>query len=112
MRLDFYHGTLTTAKVTTDFSPVRIRFESQGSTNGICDVQSVNRTGFFLVLQFQAVYKWVLATTAWRVLRLRMEERPPIRRVAANILNKQSTTADEGWSSSLGVGRGANNASP
>jgi hypothetical protein len=33
-------------------------------------------------------------------------------RVAANTLNKQSRTADEGWSSSLGVGRGANNFSP
>jgi hypothetical protein len=33
-------------------------------------------------------------------------------RVAANILNKQSQTADRGWSSSLGVGRGANNSSP
>jgi hypothetical protein len=30
-------------------------------------------------------------------------------RVAANILNKQSRTADRGWSSSLGFGRGANN---
>jgi hypothetical protein len=30
-------------------------------------------------------------------------------RVAANILNKQSRTADKGWSSSLGVGREANN---
>ena len=49
--------------------------------------------------------QWVPVTTAWRVLRLRIEERPPIRRVAANILNKQSRTADEGWSSSLGVGR-------
>jgi hypothetical protein len=29
-------------------------------------------------------------------------------RVAANILNKQSRTADKEWSSSLGVGRGAN----
>jgi hypothetical protein len=28
-------------------------------------------------------------------------------RVATNILNKQSRTADRGWSSSLGVGRGA-----
>ena len=55
--------------------------------------------------------KWVHVTTARRVLRLRMEERPPIWRVAANILNKQSRTADEGWSSILGVGRGAN-ASP
>ena len=40
--------------------------------------------------------KWVPVTTAWRVLRLRMEERPPIRRLAVSILNKQSRTADEG----------------
>jgi hypothetical protein len=33
-------------------------------------------------------------------------------RTAANILNKQSRTADKGWSSSLAVGRGANNPSP
>jgi hypothetical protein len=32
--------------------------------------------------------------------------------VAANILNKQSQTADKGWSSSLGVGQGANISSP
>ena len=55
--------------------------------------------------------RWVPVTMAWRVLRLRMEERVPIWRVAANKLNKQLRTADEGWSSSLGVGRGANNAS-
>jgi hypothetical protein len=35
-----------------------------------------------------------------------------IRRVAANILNKQSRTADKGWPSSLGVGWGANNSPP
>jgi hypothetical protein len=52
---------------------------------------------------------WVPVTTAWHVLRLRMEERPPIWRVAVNILKR---TADEGWSSSLGVGQGANNPSP
>jgi hypothetical protein len=33
-------------------------------------------------------------------------------RVAANILNKQSQEIDKGWSSSLGVVRGANNSSP
>jgi hypothetical protein len=33
-------------------------------------------------------------------------------REAANILNKQSRTADSGWSSSLGVGGGANNPPP
>jgi len=32
-----------------------------------------------------------------------MEVRLPIWRVAANILSKQSQTADKGWSSSLGV---------
>jgi hypothetical protein len=33
-------------------------------------------------------------------------------RVAVNILNKQSRTADKGWPSSFGVGRGANNSPP
>ena len=33
----------------------------------------------------------------------------PIWRIAVNILNKQLRTADNGWSSSLGVGRGASN---
>jgi len=55
--------------------------------------------------------KWVPVTSEWGVLRLRMEDRPPIWRVAANILNKQSRTVDKGWSS-LGVGRGAENSSP
>jgi len=31
--------------------------------------------------------KWVPVTTAWRVLRLQMEERPSIWRVAAHTLN-------------------------
>jgi hypothetical protein len=34
-----------------------------------------------------------------RVLGLRIEERPAIWRVAANILKRQSRTADIGWSS-------------
>ena len=33
-----------------------------------------------------------------------MEERPPIWRVAANILNKQSRTADNGGPPALGLG--------
>jgi hypothetical protein len=33
-------------------------------------------------------------------------------RIAANILNNQSWTANKGWSSRLGVERGANNFSP
>jgi len=50
------------------------------------------------------IIKWVPVTTAWGVFRLRMEERLPVWRVAANILNKQSRTADKGWSSNLGLG--------
>jgi len=56
--------------------------------------------------------KWVPVTTAWRVLRLRVEERYPICKVAANILNKQSRKTDKGWPSSLGDRRGTNNFSP
>ena len=37
---------------------------------------------------------WVPVTTTLRVLRLRMEERPPIWMVAANVLDKQLRTAD------------------
>ena len=54
----------------------------------------------YLGLLFKYCVKWVPVTTAWRVLRLRMEERPPVWRVAANKLNKQSRTADKWWSSS------------
>ena len=56
--------------------------------------------------------KWVPVTMAWHVLRLQIKEQPSIWGVAANIMNTQSRTADKGWSSSLGVGRGANNFSP
>jgi hypothetical protein len=34
--------------------------------------------------------KWVPVTMVWRVLRLWIKERPPIWRVAANTLNKQT----------------------
>ena len=53
-------------------------------------------------LHIQAMYaikirdKWVPVTTAWRILRLRMEERHPIWMVAANILSEQSRTAEKG----------------
>jgi len=56
--------------------------------------------------------KWVPVTIALCVLRVQMEERPPIWRVAVNILNKHLRTANKGWFSSFGVGRGANNSSP
>ena len=53
--------------------------------------------------------KKVLVTKAWRVLSFRMVERLAILEASANILNKQPRTADKGWSSGFGVGRGADN---
>jgi hypothetical protein len=47
--------------------------------------------------------KWVPVTTAWRVLRLWMEDWPPIWRVAVNVFNKQPRKADKEWSFSLEV---------
>ena len=49
-------------------------------------------------------------TTACHIPRLWMEEWPPIWKAAAIILNRESRTADKGCYSSLGFGRGANNA--
>jgi hypothetical protein len=40
--------------------------------------------------------KWGPVATAQRVLRLRIEEQPPIWRVVSNILNKHTWTADKG----------------
>jgi len=57
-------------------------------------------------------YKWAPVATTWRGVMLRMEERPPLSKVAANVLHNQSLRADKGCSSSLGDGRGANNSSP
>jgi len=50
------------------------------------------------------VIRGSLSPRAWRVLRLRMEERFPIWTVAANILNKQPRTAEKGGSPALGLG--------
>jgi len=53
-----------------------------------------------IVLKALTVQWFCVKLNVWRVLRLRMEERPPIWRVAANILTKQSRTAGKlgGWS--------------
>jgi hypothetical protein len=40
------------------------------------------------------------------------EDSLQIWRVAANVWNKQLQAANKGWSSRLGVGRGASNSSP
>ena len=72
----------------------------------------VSTAGLFLVLKLPVHDNWVPVTTVWLVLRWRIEERLPIWRVAANILNKQSRTAERGLSFTLGVGRGGNKSSP
>ena len=47
----------------------------------------------------------ISGTTALRVVRLRRKERPPIRRVAANISNNQSRTATRGGLPAWGLGK-------
>jgi len=48
--------------------------------------------------------KWVPVTMAWRVLSLRMDERPQIWKVAATILNKQSRQPTSGGLPAWGLG--------
>ena len=71
-----------------------------------------NNIGWGVQVITLLIDKWVPITTAWRVLRFRMEEQPPIWRVAVNVLNKQSWRIDREWSFNLRVGRGVNNSSP
>jgi len=74
--------------------------------------QSTNQATNILLQQvFPNECSVYVVTTAWRVLRLRIEQHP-ILVVAVNILNTQSRTDDKGWSPSLGVGQGADNSSP
>jgi len=79
-------------------------------------------TGFHLVMKFPIFYETRMfitkfksarhpVTTARRVLKLRVEERPPIWREAEIILSKQLRTADMVCTSSLEVERGCNNLS-
>jgi hypothetical protein len=51
---------------------------------------------FRKIFRYQSMLGGSLVTSAWRVLRLRMGEVLLVRRVAPNILNKQSRTADKG----------------
>jgi len=70
-----------------------------------CCLQSQNvSTHFFLPAEISTVILYSVTsgtvTTAWRVLRLRMEKRPPDTEGSCQYINKQSRTADKGWSSS------------
>jgi hypothetical protein len=74
---------------------------------------SINKIGVFAdiyLLGYNAVLGGFLVTTAWRVLRLWMAKTAfRYWRVAANILNKQSRTANKGVVLQLGVVHGLNN---
>jgi len=78
-----------------------------------CNILSLLRLLLYSkAFTFHDTRKWVPVTTAWRCLSLRMKERTPLWRVAANILKKQSRTANKGCSTSFAFGWGANNSSP
>jgi len=58
-------------------------------------VTSADMSRFLMIVMIVVHDKWIPVTMACRVLRLQMEERPPIWGVATNILSKQSQTADK-----------------
>ena len=95
-KLNFHNGMQSTLSNTTMLHGVYLN---------VLNCMKHTMTCIYKIKSVTIHGKWVPVTTAWCVLRFQMEERPPIWRVAANILNKQSRTADKGWSSSLGFSR-------
>jgi hypothetical protein len=64
-------------------------------------------TNFLDLRTYLFTYVFVLPCHhSMAVLRLQMEERPPICRVTMNIFNKQSWIAGKGWFYTLGVRQG------
>jgi hypothetical protein len=68
-------------------------------------VTSADMSRFLMIVMMVIHDKWVPVTMACRILRLWMEEHPPIWRVVMNILIKQSWTAANGgppaWSAEV-----------
>jgi hypothetical protein len=62
------------------------------------------RRGSYFCCPFLTSGKCVPVTTAWRLLRLRMEERPSVWRVAANIMYKQSGQTTRSSPATLEIG--------
>ena len=60
----------------------------------------------YLTILYTLPMQWVPVTTAWRVLRLRIEEWPPIWRVAANMLEKSRGQPIRGGPPAWGLGEG------
>jgi hypothetical protein len=105
-------GTVYTAHLNS--ASASLRHGSCDHCGGRCSMAVWFVLGFVVnkvVLRqvFLPVIRFPPVTTAWHVLRSEMKERPPIWRVDANILNKESRTADKGVFSSLWFGRGADN---
>ena len=67
-----------------------------GSVTDALSCEEVNGVAGLEVKRLSDDGKWVPVTTAWRVLRFRMEKRSVAWRIAAYIFNKQSRTADKG----------------
>ena len=63
-----------------------------------------NSVSLVIMLAHSGHDKWVPVTTAWLVLRLRLEERPPVWRVAANIVNKSCGQPTRGGPPAWGLG--------
>jgi hypothetical protein len=108
----FFNKIAVSWILETSLTPVIFEFEVNSSCRHSNESLNplLSTTGHIIDLTFliKAYHiKWVHCHHG--MVRPRVADRGDglqIWRVAANILNKQSRTADSGWSSSLGVGRG------
>jgi hypothetical protein len=95
----------SSTRIAKHCSFIKLKFLQNFCSSCKTLVDKVARNPRFCCIYFPCD-KWVPLIMSWRVLRLWMEERSPVWRVAAKVLNKLLGTADKGWSSSLGLGEG------
>ena len=103
--------TETMGSIPSRDEGVRLPFRNHVHSASRSSCCLVSTGGLYLVLKLPVHDNWVPVNTVWLVLRWRIEEQTAILRVAANILNKQSRTADRGCPPAWGL-RVANDSSP
>jgi hypothetical protein len=74
--------------------------------------KDLQRILYKLTVLTQTMLGGVPVPTAWRVLGLQMEERPPAMEGSCEYIEKAAADKRKGVVSSLGVGRWTNNPSP
>jgi len=109
LNVNTLHGFLVPPLFTLLFYPTRFTLKDLHARHNAATQRKEHQV---LKRKYYNRDKWVLSPWHGMSSGCRWRNGIQIRRVAANILNNQSWTADKGWCSSLEVGRGADNSSP